>query len=409
MNIKVYNNKLNGEIKAIPSKSDAHRSLICSALSESSTQINLSCISDDTAATIDVLRALGSKISVNDDCVIAEPIIKLADKPCLDCRESGSTLRFILPVAAALGADARFEGKGNLPQRPILPLAEALKSHGIVFSKDSLPFEISGTMSGGDYFLPGNVSSQFISGLLMCFPLLDSDCEIVLKNKLSSEKYVDMTSYTLNCFGVKVMKTKNGFFIPATAHYRTPSVYDVSGDWSNSAFWLCADYLGSDIKVTGLLQESLQPDRAIKDLIETFKSEDVVDIDADSFPDLVPVLAVSLSVREGKSHIRGLSRLKMKESNRISSVLEMISSLGGNIEFADDTFIIKGKKSLRGGTVDSHNDHRIVMAAAIAASVSDNPVTILGAEAVNKSYPSFFEDYRKLGGAAKCLLNTETN
>ena len=383
---------LSGSIRAIPSKSAAHRLLICAALADGHTEIACDGTSKDIEATKACLAAM------EGDCR-------------LPCGESGSTLRFLLPVAAALGLEAEFLMEGRLPRRPLYPLDEQLTIHGAVLTRPQPDvLKVSGKLTPGDYTLPGDVSSQYISGLLFALPLLDKPSTLTVTGKIESGPYIEMTVDALRQFGIHVTMEENVFHIPARA-YRSPGKARVEGDWSNAAFWLCAGALGRPVTVTGLNPDSLQGDKAVVEILSAFgaktqRSGDVnivspgrlkaVDIDAAAIPDLVPVLSVVAAAAEGTTRIYNAQRLRLKESDRIASVKAMLEALGAEAEETADGLLIYGGKPLAGGTVDSCNDHRIAMAAAVASVICQNPVTVLGAEAVEKSYPNFWSDLRSL-------------
>lgn len=402
--------RLTGTLPAIPSKSDAHRILICAALADAPTRVGMDTrLSGDVAATVRCLRALGASFTDTGDALTATPISKAPAFPVLDCGESGSTLRFLLPVAAALGCGAVFTGTGRLPQRPIGPLVQAARAGGILADGETLPLRIEGKLSAGTYTLPGNISSQFISGLLLAFPLLEGGGAIVLEQPLESAAYVEMTRRTLARFSVSATPTESGFSLPAGQALRTPKEITVEGDWSNTAFFLAAGALGGPVRCTGLSEDSLQGDRAVVDLLARFGAKAAgdtvesnalraIEVDARGIPDLVPILSVVASVAAGTTRIGNAARLRLKESDRLRTVAHMLRALGGKVEEGADFLLIEGQSSLRGGHVDCCDDHRIAMAGAIAATVCREQTILDGAEAVAKSYPRFFEDYRMLGG-----------
>lgn len=399
-----------GELAAPPSKSAAHRALICAALSAMPCQVSPVAASSDMRATLRVLQAMGVNWTQEADMVIFEGASWQAREP-FDCLESGSTLRFLLPVAAALGLPAAFTGGGRLPERPLGALMEQMQSHGVGFSASRLPFTISGRLQSGRYTLPGNVSSQFISGLLFALPLVEGDSEIVLTSPLQSAGYVDMTLEALVQSGIRVACTESGWQIPGGQAYRSGE-RTVEADWSNAAFWLCAGAIGGAVRLTGLRDGSAQGDRAVVDLIGQFGAPIIRDehavccthaplhsirIDAGPIPDLVPILAVTAAFAQGDTEIYNAGRLRIKESDRLSTVVALLRDLGGSVDEYTDRLTIHGG-GLRGGTVDGANDHRIVMSAAIAGMFCRESVLIRGAQAVHKSYPDFFKDFKKLGG-----------
>ena len=417
MNIVIEPSPLKGEIAAIPSKSVAHRMLICAALADGPTTLRIPKTSDDIDATADCLRALGAAITVNNEDYIVEPIAQIENIPLLDCGESGSTLRFLLPVAAAAADRCRFDGHGRLPERPLSDLTDAMKEHGVSFDGEKLPFTIGGRLRGGIYRLPGNVSSQYITGLLLALPLCEEDSVIELTTALESASYIDITLSVLKTFGITVHCERNRYIIPGKQVFRSPGTLPVEGDWSNAAFFLTASALNNDITMTGLNPNSAQGDRKIIALLEqlgavtqkdngrlTLRSDELkgCTIDIQDTPDLLPVLSVAAAFAQGKTTFINAARLRLKESDRLASSAAMIENLGGRAEVGEDELTVYGT-GLIGGTVDSCNDHRIAMSAAVAATRCSKPVTILNAEAVKKSYPGFYNDYNKTGGKAHVL------
>lgn len=404
-----------GKTDAIPSKSYAHRALICAALSEKPTHILCSRSSRDIDATVSCLRSLGAEIDCTDDGYNVYPIKKAPKNAVLYVGESGSTLRFMLPLAAVLGIEAEFITEGKLSSRPLSPLSDELERHGAVIKKH--PLSISGRITSGEYTLDGSVSSQFTTGLMLSLPHLENDSSITLTGKVESKPYITLTEKVLESFGVKV--TENGSTYHISGSYVSPERLKVEGDWSNAAFMLSLGAIGQgEVTISGLDVHSTQGDRAIVPLLREFGAEvtvcgDCVSVkkgtlcgitaDASNIPDLVPVLCVVAMAAEGKTVIKNCGRLRLKESDRIESVCEMIRSLGGNIEVNGDDITVLGGISKRDEiTVDSYNDHRIVMSAAVASLLTKSPVTIKGCEAVSKSYPGFFDDFGKL-----CINATE--
>lgn len=404
---------LGGTVAAIPSKSQAHRLLICAALAREESLVHCPRLNADIEATVRCLRALGAEIGRAGENFIVKPITAPVSPAELDCGESGSTLRFLLPVAAALGVEARFTGSGRLPERPMGELCAALRNGGAAVSADRLPITVSGGLRAGTYRLPAKVSSQYISGLLFALPLLTGESLLELDGAPESAPYIDMTLAALRAFGVAAEREGNAWRIPAGQGYHSPGSLSVEGDWSNAAFWLCAGAVGrKSLTVTGLDPASPQGDRAMAALLRRMGAAVTeggnsltvspaplhgLELDARDVPDLVPVLAVTAACAAGESRIVNAGRLRLKESDRIASTAALIRALGGDVTEEAEGLTIHGG-GLRGGTVDAWGDHRIAMAAAAASAACSVPVTIRGAEAVNKSYPSFFEDYRALGG-----------
>ncbi len=411
--VTVFPGTPSGTLRAISSKSDAHRNLICAALAEGETDFDPFTPSEDIEATIACLAALGADIRRRPDGGCRVTPGNTPPRPVLDCGESGSTLRFLLPVAAALGCDAAFTGHGRLPQRRIAPLLEALGEHGCAASAEHLPLRLSGQLAPGVFSIVGNESSQYISGLLFALPLLSADCRIEIIGTLSSRGYVDMTLRTLARFGIRAEETETGFFIPGGQRYRSPGRAVLEGDWSNAAFHLVSGALGAPVTVTGLDPASEQRDREIIALLTRFGARVTVEdsrvtaapgeltgqrIDMDQIPDLLPPLAVLACAAKGETVLCNAARLRDKESDRLSAAAALLRNLGGEVREEPDALVIRGTGRLAGGCVDGVGDHRIVMAAAVAAAICREPVVIRGAEAAAKSYPGFFEDFRTLGG-----------
>ncbi|NLD58160.1 MAG: 3-phosphoshikimate 1-carboxyvinyltransferase [Clostridiales bacterium] len=392
MNVTVYPGPLRGAVEAPPSKSHAHRLLICAALADRGTVLGISGLSNDIEATIRCLRALGAGIEVTDNGISVTPIVTPVLGARLDCGESGSTLRFLMPLAAHLNCGAVLTGEGRLPDRPNDALLDALLEHGAAADGRRLPIALSGGLTGGEYHLPGNVSSQYFTGLMLALPLVGGDSEIVATSPLESEPYVDMTLDALRQFGVIAERTPGGFHVPGGQRYRSPGRAAVEGDWSGAAFWLAANALGGRVEVLGLNPHSAQGDRAAASIFR-----DLREVDVSRVPDLMPALAAVMALAPGEHRIVGAARLRIKESDRLRAMAEVLSALGGGVEELPDGLRIRGGR-LRGGAVSSFGDHRVAMAAAIAATACEGPVTILGAEAADKSYPHFFRDFARLGG-----------
>ncbi|MBQ5708534.1 MAG: 3-phosphoshikimate 1-carboxyvinyltransferase [Anaerotignum sp.] len=417
MKVKVGKTPLNkGQVRVISSKSDAHRSLIAAALAEEESVLFVDGWSDDLEATVRCLEALGAEIYKEPSGIEVVPIRRNLDTAAvLDCGESGSTLRFLLPVAAALGKTATFTGQGRLPERPIGLLLEELAKHGCTVEGEKLPVKLEGKLQSGVFTMPGNVSSQFITGLMFALPLLEGDSEIVLTTEVESRGYINMTLKTLKTFGVTVEETETGWKVPGGQSFAGPRMRFTEGDWSNAAFWLTAGAIKGSVGCQGLDMESAQGDRGIVSILENFGAETKmilnqitatnkemkgIRIDASQIPDLVPVLCVAGAAAEGKTEIVNAGRLRLKESDRLAVMAECLQKIGVEVEEREDGLLITGGCNPPEGeiVVDSHNDHRIVMAMAIAAVSLGVDITIENAEAVNKSYPSFFIELKKLGG-----------
>lgn len=402
MNIQIQPHKLMGTVNIPSSKSIAHRMLICAALSKGTSEISGISFSKDIEATISVMKALGAEISVHEDTVSVTGITERSKTALADCCESGSTLRFLIPVAAALGTETTFTGQGRLPERPITPYLRELSPKGITFDyQNTMPFTISGQLQSGDFHLEGDISSQFVTGLLLALPLLRQDSKIILTSPLESRPYADMTVHCMEQFGICFKELPNGWHIFGSQHYQAQEC-TVEGDFSQAAFFYVANAIGNQIVLENIPTHSVQGDRKIVELIEKIcyqknNREDKFLIDAKNIPDLVPILAVLATFSEKPTVIYNAQRLCIKESNRLESTANMLNVLGGNVTILPDGLEIY-PASLHGGTVDSAGDHRIAMCAAIAASRASEPVTIQGAECVEKSYPAFFQDYQNLGG-----------
>ena len=381
MDITIYPQKLSGIINAIPSKSQAHRLLICAAFADGPTTLICPETNDDIQATAICLNALGANIRRSDSGYDIIPIKSIPNEALLDCGESGSTLRFLLTIVGALGVDATFRMGGRLPRRPLSPLWEEMERMGCRLSRPSEnTIRCQGKLIAGDYFIDGGISSQFITGLLFAAALIDGKSQITVTGNLESKPYVDLTKQALQIF--------------QAPNFHTPGCVIVEGDWSNSAFFLAAQQLGSAVTVTNLQTDSRQGDRMVATLLPQLNKHS--EIDVRDIPDLVPILSVVAAAQNG-AVFTGIHRLRLKESDRVESVIQMIKNLGGKAEVDENTLSVYGT-GLKGGTVDSMNDHRIAMSAAIASTVSTEPVTILGAQCVSKSYPHFWEEFNRLGG-----------
>lgn len=418
MRIKIIPKGIQGNTKAIASKSDAHRAVICAALADGKTNIHISEMSEDIRATLACMQALGAGISESSGVFTIEPIKGLKKKAVLDCGESGSTLRFLLPVAAALGMNAEFIGGGRLPERPIGIITDLLEEKGIAFDNKKLPINMEGRLIAGEFKIRGDVSSQFISGLLFALPLLDDTCTIRLISPLESRAYIDMTLAVLNKFGANIKETESGYVTEPVKRYVSPGSYTVEGDWSNSAFFLTGAALSGKTAVYGIDTKSKQADIRILDILRKAGADVDIDsgkavvqknklkpfeLDVSQCPDLFPIAAVLACGAEGKSVLYNAERLRIKESDRIKSVRALIEGLGGSTVEEQSALTIFGKGGLDGGEVSSVNDHRIAMSACIASCICKNPVILNNAQAVKKSYPDFYRDFEMLGGKVNVI------
>lgn len=410
---------LGGKIKAISSKSDAHRILVCAALSARTTKIKCNVMSKDIAATIDCLKSMGTDILVSEDIITVIPK-SFNKKTELDCGESGSTLRFLMPLVSALGMDATITGHGRLPQRPISPLKEEMEKKGITFHTDNkFPLYLTGQLQSGEYEIKGNISSQFITGLLMALPILNGDSKIKIIPPFESKSYVDITISVLKKFGIEIEEQENLYIIKGNQKFVSPEEIKVQGDWSNASFFLCAGALSENgVTVTDLDINSPQGDKKILDVLKsmganveinenqiTVKKNELngVVIDASDIPDLVPIISVVATACNSETRVTGAERLRIKESDRIKSVVEMLLSVGADAEETKDGIIIRGGSTLAGGMVNGYNDHRIVMSASILSTLCNGKIEITDSNAVEKSYPDFFNDFNKMGGNADVI------
>ncbi len=401
-----------GTVNAINSKSELHRLLICAALADAPCTLVLGnptdALSNDVKATIDCLESLGANIKTTDTEICITPIKDIPEHPVLDCKESGSTLRFLMPVATALCDKVTFKGNERLSERPIGSLKNALEAHGVEFSSDTLPFTCTGKLRPGKFEVTGDLSSQYVSGLLLALPLIDKST-IKLTTPLLSRGYVELTIKALAEFGVAtVSPTSDNFsIIKRGVTYISPGSLSIEGDWSNAAFFYVANFLGNDVTINNLRFNSLQRDKSILDFLSLYtaeieETENILgakhyEIDLLNTPDLLPALSIAAAFADGTTTFTGAARLRLKESDRLTSVCALINSLGGKAEDTADGIIIY-PQPLKGGTVESFGDHRIVMAATIASTRCESPVIINEARAVDKSYPSFFKDIESLGG-----------
>ncbi|MDR0879709.1 MAG: 3-phosphoshikimate 1-carboxyvinyltransferase [Clostridioides sp.] len=418
MDIKIYPSKLNGSITVPPSKSMAHRLIICASLADGISKIRNVELSDDISATIDAMKVAGADIEIDGNTVKVKgrankDVSELREKPdikeiprktsdinLVDCNESGSTLRFLIPVFSALELKARFIGEGRLHTRPLKPYYDIFDSQKITYSYDEekMDLRVEGNLSPGKIYIRGDISSQFISGLLFSLPLLDGDSEIEITTKLESRSYVDMTIEALKRFGVDIDIDYPKIFIKGNQRYISTEV-KVEGDYSQAAFFMSARALGSDIEVSGLNEDSLQGDKIVAEVFESLITETYNTVDVSQLPDVVPEIAFVASLSSGMTKIVNASRLRLKESDRLAAIYMELGKLGADVQIDEDSLVIRGVNKLRGGVeVWSHDDHRIAMMLAIASAFCEEPVVLKSAESVKKSYPKFYEDFKKLGG-----------
>lgn len=403
MDITITPRLLRGAITPPPSKSQAHRVIIAAALSDGFCRLSNVDLSEDIQATLRCMRTLDADASADGTLIRGADLVDGHDEPApevMDCGESGSTLRFLIPIALALKGEGRFTGRGRLMDRPQGPYEALFREKGIVWERTGSLLTVRGRLAHGSFLLRGDVSSQFITGLLYALPLLEGDSEIILTTPLESRGYVDMTLDALGQFGVQA--TYDGgriFYVPGGQIYRHRDAA-LEGDYSQAAFYYAAAGLGSQVEVRGLNPRSVQGDRVIRSQCRALAGTGTVELDMSQCPDLVPPLAVYAALRAGeRTRLTNAGRLRLKESDRLAAVAQVLTALGAEAAEGPDSLIITGKAALSGGvTVDSHNDHRIAMMAAIAATRCQAPVTVAGAECVSKSYPRFWEDYEALGG-----------
>lgn len=415
MNKTILPGARTGEVHIPASKSQAHRMLLCAAMGEKEVTLRCRGLSKDILATVACLKALGASVDAEGEVLHLRPVS--APPPGLrplPCGESGSTLRFLLPLVGALGASAVFEREGRLPERPIEPLGRELCRNGMDIRGDGARLYCSGHLRPGAFSLPGNISSQYISALLMTLPLLDGESTLHIEGALESAAYVAMTEEVLRLGGVQTEKTGYGYRIPGGQRCRFAPELSVEGDYSNAAFFLCAGALSErGIRVTGLDPQSRQGDRAIVPLLEEMGAQVASDgssvtvkraalhgitIDASPIPDLIPVLSVVAAAASGETRVIHAQRLRLKESDRLHSTTQMLRALGAEAEELPDGLVIRGGRTLAGGTVDACGDHRIAMSAAVAGGICRGAVTICGSECVQKSYPDFWTDFQQLKG-----------
>lgn len=403
-----------GTVTAPASKSQVHRLLLAAALGEGETLLRCEGFGEDIFATVRCLNELGASITQAEaDLLRIKPIKRRAKRYCvLPCGDSGTTLRLLLPVVGLLDRKALFLRQGRLPERPISALTQELEAHGMRFASRGAEFYAEGKLRPGEYSLPGDVSSQFVSALLMSLPLLPGESTLQVFPPVESAGYIAMTEDVLHQAGILLQKTEGRYSVPGKQRYRLPKSLTVEGDWSGAAFFLCLGALSPDgVEVGGLSWESQQGDRTVLDLLRGFGAQVVEteagikvsrgelrgqQIDAASIPDLVPALSIVAAAAQGDTTFVHAARLRFKESDRLQSMAQLLHDLGGTATEHGDSLIVRGCGSLRGGDAESFGDHRIAMAAAVAAAVCENPVSIRDAHCVKKSYPGFWEAWDRL-------------
>lgn len=423
---KVYPKKLKGEVKIPPSKSMSHRAVICAALSDGTCKVSNIDFSDDIIATVEAMKSLGAVIEKKDDYLevigIKSPQNKLNnstnDERIIDCNESGSTLRFLVPIAALFEGVNKFVGRGNLGKRPLDTYYEIFDNQGIKYSykEGILDLKTEGKLKCGEFKVKGNISSQFITGLLFTLPLLDGDSKITITTELESKGYIDLTLSAMRDFGIEIINNNyEEFIIKGNQNYKSID-YRVEGDYSQAAFFLCADAVLNEVVVNDLNLNSLQGDKEVIDILERMgvnikengkgiigtvdKKLKSTIIDGSQCPDIIPVVSLAASLCDGTTEVINAGRLRIKECDRLAAVTSELNKLGAKITEKEDGLIIEGVSKLKGGcTVWSHKDHRIAMTLAIASTICEEPIIIKDYECVTKSYPEFWNDFISLGGA----------
>lgn len=422
---KIYPKKLNGEVKIPPSKSMAHRAVICAALGDGVSKVTNIDYSDDIIATIEAMSSLGARITKKEEyieiCGIKSPknieanLVK--SERLIDCNESGSTLRFLVPIAALFDGVNRFVGRGNLGKRPLDTYYDIFDKQNIryAYKEGVLDLKTEGKLQSGEFKVKGNISSQFITGLLFTLPLLEGDSKIVITTEMESKGYVDLTLSAMKDFGIEIINNNyEEFIIKGNQTYKSRD-YRVEGDYSQGAFFFCADALSNNVILKDLKLDSLQGDKEVIDIL-TRMGLDIINrnngligianerlkatiIDSSQCPDIIPVLALVAALSIGTTEIINAGRLRIKECDRLAAVTSELNKLGAKIKERENGLIIEGVKELKGGAeVWSHKDHRIAMTMAIASTVCKEPIVLKDYECVSKSYPQFWEDFKNLGG-----------
>ncbi|WP_297713416.1 3-phosphoshikimate 1-carboxyvinyltransferase [Clostridium sp.] len=419
--LKIYPSKLKGEVKIPPSKSMAHRAIICAALSDGLCIIENIDYSDDIIATIDAMNSLGAKIVKHKDYIEVIGAYGSDEKPqetrIIDCNESGSTLRFLVPISLLFKGSSKFIGRGNLGKRPLTTYYNIFERQGIEYSYEegNLNLVINGELNPGTFEVEGNVSSQFITGLLFTLPLLKEDSKIIITTEMESKGYIDLTLRAMSDFGVEIINNNyREFIIKGNQKYKARN-YRVEGDYSQAAFFLCADSLGNDVLCKDLDLNSLQGDKEVIDILERmnviFNANDIgvkgttngeltsTVIDGSQCPDIIPVLTSVAALTKGTTEMVNAGRLRIKECDRLAAVTSELNKLGAKIIEKEDGLVVTGVEKLQGGVeVWSHKDHRIAMTLAISSTRCEEPIVIKDYECIAKSYPNFFEDFKALGG-----------
>ena len=423
MDMTFFPAPLKGAVAAPASKSEAHRRMICAGLTRGATTLNGFMDSADMAATARCLKALGAKIKCDGGTITIEGYTKNPGKlPVLDCGESGSTLRFFVPIALAIAGGGVFRMHGRLSQRPMDVYKDLFVPRGVrwrmgVGCDGAAELTVKGELEAGHYVMPGKVSSQFVSGLLFALPLLEEDSTLTVQPPVESAGYIRMTVEVLVNSGIDLEEVASfSWRIAGNQQYQAKDGV-LSGDYSQAAVFCCAGALGHDVTVTGLAKETTQGDRAVLAHLEALGAKVREDesgvtvtagkltgatLDMSDCPDIAPILALVCQMAEGESRLTGCGRLRLKECDRLAATVEVLNLLGGNARAEDDDIVIQGVKELKGGvSLPDYNDHRMVMLGAIAASIAKEPVVVSGVEALNKSWPEFINVYKELNGQAE--------
>lgn len=411
----IEKSELKGEVTVPSSKSVAHRALIAAALCSDKTVLNGNITGNDVEATMTALKDLGATFCRTNNGIAVEPIKNLKSNVTINAKESGSTLRFFIPIVAALGVETTFVGEGRISERPLSGLLNALLPHGVSFDNNKLPLKMSGKLNSGHFIVDGSVSSQYVTGLLFALPLLNGDSELEIEGGMVSENYVDLTLNTLKDFGVLIERKGNRFFIKGNQKLISPKNYFIEGDYSSAAFFLVGGAINGGVTINGLDLYSKQSDREIIDILKgmganigvtasgitvTESSLHATVVDIENCPDLAPIVSIAMACASGTSVMKNVNRLVLKESDRLSGIIKMLESFKVESDYADNELKIFGNALSGGGIVDSQNDHRLAMSAAIGGSLCGK-TKILQAESVKKSYPLFFSDFERLYGIAK--------
>lgn len=417
MNTIIGGSELSGTIQIPPSKSVAHRLLICAALSKHNSVIKCESLNDDIISTYKALNNIGANIHYENGHFYVKPIKEILKGNTIDCNESGSTLRFLISIFCALGTNSTFIGKGNLPIRPMNNIYDILIDKGITLTKLSkyeLPIECIGKLTPGKYVIKGNISSQYLTGLLFALPLLDGDSEIEIDGELSSESYINITLSTLKLSGIEIIVNDNKYHIKGNQIYNIPEFVEVEGDWSSAAFWLVAGVIGKHpITIEGLNLDSKQGDKKIIDClrlmggkIECIENKIIsypsilnpIDLDCSDIPDLLPILSVAASTCIGKTKLKNVGRLRFKECNRLEATKELLNHYNIICNITSNDFIINGNNITSNDyiSVSTFNDHRIAMSLFILSTLYKNEINIDNTDCICKSYPNFIKHFNSL-------------